>query len=176
MRLGNLERNAYVCKQLEDAMLALLKEKELKDISINELVDKACVSRVSFYRNYTDKEDLIKTALGRKILTWYKQNQEKFDKAKAESGSDNAMLSALFTFLKKDKELFLLLQERGLFYLFRDCFLELYGPKKDYPNGSAYISAFFFYGIYGWIEEWVRRGMQESGKEMMEMLAKTVRK
>gem|GEM_PF-6803165 len=30
--------------------------------------------------------------------------------------------------------------------------------------------AYAFYGICGWIEEWVNRGMQESEKEMMELL------
>jgi len=34
----------------------------------------------------------------------------------------------------------------------------------------AYVATYAFYGICGWIEEWVNRGMPESEKEMMALL------
>jgi hypothetical protein len=33
-------------------------------------------------------------------------------------------------------------------------------------NLEAYMKSFWAYGIYGWMLEWIRRGMQESGKEL----------
>jgi len=48
--------------------------------------------------------------------------------------------------------------------------IAVYGPKPEYPNLSDYSSAFLFYGLYGCIEEWVARGMQESKREMVELL------
>lgn len=170
MRLGNLERNNYVRKQLEKASIELLKEKELKDITINEIVDAAGVSRVSFYRNYEDKEDVISTFIARLILDWHTKNVKQFEEAKKNTGTDDLMLKSLFNFLKENKDLMVLLQNRKLFYLFRDAFIGLYGPKPEYPNIGAYISAYAFYGIYGWIEEWVKRGMQESGEDMINLL------
>lgn len=171
MRMNNLERNKYVCEQIENAVLKLLQQKELNAISIKEITEEAQVSRVSFYRNYDDKEDVLKTYIGRMVLTWGEENKERFDKAKAESGNSNLMLSELFSFLKSHEDLIQLLQKRGLFDIFRDSFLELYGPKPEYPNAGAYLSAFFFYGLYGWIEEWVKRGMQESGDAMVQLFA-----
>ena len=44
------------------------------------------------------------------------------------------------------------------------------GPKPEYPNLGAYVAAFISSGLYGWIEEWFARGMQESAEEMTEML------
>ena len=36
----------------------------------------------------------------------------------------------------------------------------------------AYTTAYFSYGLYGWIEEWFKRGMKETPKEMAELLKK----
>ena len=38
----------------------------------------------------------------------------------------------------------------------------------------AYATAFLAHGIYGWIAEWVARGMQESPEEMAALLANQV--
>ena len=61
MRMGNLERNTYVREQITKAMIKLLKKKEMKQITIGDITEMGEVSRVSFYRNYEDKEDIIKT-------------------------------------------------------------------------------------------------------------------
>lgn len=170
MRLGNQERNNYVREHIESATMELFMERDIRDISIDEIVDKAGVSRVSFYRNYEDKEDIIKTHISKLILDWHEENGERFAKAKEKTGNDNVMLSSLFGFLRKHENLFIVLKERGMFYLFRDSFLSIYGPKPEYPNGIAYVAAYAFYGICGWIEEWVNRGMPESEEEMMALL------
>lgn len=48
--------------------------------------------------------------------------------------------------------------------------MDALGPKAEYPNFGAYTAAFIANGIYGWIEEWFLRGMQESGEEMTRLL------
>lgn len=47
---------------------------------------------------------------------------------------------------------------------------ELFGPKPEYPNFGAYVAAYFSYGLFGWIEEWFARGMQETSEEMTILL------
>ena len=56
--MNNQDKNTYVKRQITNTLLELLKEKELSDINIGEITDKAEVSRNSFYRNYADKEDI----------------------------------------------------------------------------------------------------------------------
>ncbi|MGN0266546.1 MAG: TetR-like C-terminal domain-containing protein [Lachnospiraceae bacterium] len=46
------------------------------------------------------------------------------------------------------------------------------GAQSDQPNIVAYTTAYFSYGLYGWIEEWFKRGMQEAPKEMAELWEK----
>ena len=57
---SNESRNAYVVEHLTSSMLELLKEKPINEISISELCGMAGVGRTSFYRNYKEKEDIIK--------------------------------------------------------------------------------------------------------------------
>lgn len=68
--MSNEGRNAYVIEHLTNALLELLKDKPINDISISELVDKACVGRASFYRNYECKEDILKRYLNEKMHEW----------------------------------------------------------------------------------------------------------
>ena len=58
--MSNEGRNAYVTEHITAAMLSLLKEKPLVEITISELCDRAGVARTSFYRNFQEKEDILK--------------------------------------------------------------------------------------------------------------------
>jgi hypothetical protein len=83
---------------------------------------------------------------------------------------DDQMLGSLFGMLKEHSDFYGLLNKRDLLYLLRDTLKEIYGPKPEYSNIGAYVAAFMFSGIYGWIEEWISRGMQESAEEMTALL------
>ena len=162
---SNEARNAYVIEHITDALLKLLKEKSLQEISISEIVDTAGVGRTSFYRNYETNEDVVKKHIVALI--------EKWDQDYKASGKDsNAELyGSLFQHLKDNADFYLLLKERNLMHLFLAVFLEKSGPKAEYENMWAYTTAFITYGTYGWIEEWINRGMQESAETMAALLS-----
>ena len=67
MNMNNEQKNTWVKRQITAALLNLLKEKKLADISISELTDRAGVGRVSFYRNYQAKEDILREESDRLI-------------------------------------------------------------------------------------------------------------
>ena len=45
--------------KITNALLALIEEKEYKDISITDIVNKAGLSRVTYYRHFNGKEEII---------------------------------------------------------------------------------------------------------------------
>lgn len=59
LRLSNKESNRITRECLQTALVLLLKEKRLEEITITELVKRSGVSRTAFYRNYTTKEDIL---------------------------------------------------------------------------------------------------------------------
>ena len=162
--MDNNEKNSYVKKQITTALLTLLKAKELRDISISEITSTAQVSRISFYRNYDDKEAIIKEYISLTLNEWNKNH------AKMSEHTEDDILGDIFAYITEYKDFYLLLMDRGIFCFFKDIIMDALGPKAEYPNFGAYTAAFIANGIYGWIEEWFLRGMQESGEEMTKLL------
>lgn len=162
--MDNAEKNACVKEQMTAALLELLETKELKDISVSEITAKAKVSRISFYRNYQDKEDILRAYIKRLMAGWMDGHNQGSELPRPD------ILENIFACLIEYKDFFLLLGKRNLFYLLKDIIREICGPKPEDPNFGAYTAAFISCGLYGWIEEWFARGMQESAWEMTELL------
>lgn len=154
--MDNEERNSYVKNEITKALLELLKEKDLKDIKINEITTRAQVGRVSFYRNYQDKEDILKQYLERIIKEWKLQDQMPFE----------LIMETLFEHLMAYQDFYTLLYQKDLFYLFRNTLKKLMVQDHQLSNPEAYAVAYMTYGIYGWIKEWIARGMQESPEDI----------
>lgn len=57
------EANLRVKNNITKALFQLMHEKSFSDISISELIRTAGVARVSFYRNYDSKEDVLVTLI-----------------------------------------------------------------------------------------------------------------
>lgn len=161
--MDNNEKNQYVRREITKAMLDLLKEKNIDEITVSEITSKAQVGRVSFYRNYKNKEDILKRYLFSIINQWKNKNE-------TENIFPNDLLKKLFEHLIEYKDFYTLLYQKNLFYLFRDILKEVMATKSPLSNTEAYAIAFVSYGIYGWIKEWLARGMQESADEIYILL------
>ena len=94
MNRNNEQKNTYVKKQITLALLELLKEKPLVDISISELTQKAQIGRVSFYRNYQTKEDILREESDRLLKEWGKLYEEN------PASSPGTLFPSLFDFYR----------------------------------------------------------------------------
>ena len=159
--MSNEGRNAYVVEQLTAALLELLKERPLGEISVSQLCEKAGVGRTSFYRNFQEKEDILRAHIKELFSDWAG--------ALAKDPPLDRLILAMFTHFEDHRDFYALLNERGLTGLMRDVILELCGFRPDQEAKAAYASAFAAYSLYGWVEVWFRRGMRESAWEMAEL-------
>lgn len=158
--MGNRERNTYVMERITRATLGLLEDHELSDISVSQICQTAQVSRNSFYRNFQSLEDILRREVGRRLDAWYAVCQSEGHDFDAD------LYGSFFQHLQENGDFYQLLERRGLFHLFREAYLGLFGPKPDQPNVQAYVVAFVAGGMLAWVEEWMARGMQESGDQM----------
>lgn len=161
--MSNEGRNAYVTEHLKNALLKLLSEKPISDISVSELVETAEVGRASFYRNYEQKEDILRAYIDELFHEWINEWHEKEGEPLSEQ------IRIMIAHFEKYRDFYKLLNSRGLTYLLKDAVIGLCGPKPEYEKVQAYASAFFAYTLYGWIDVWFQRGMQESADEIAEM-------
>lgn len=163
---SNEGRNLYVKAHLREALTQLLSKKPIGEISISELVDRANVSRASFYRNYECKEDILREyidILFRELTNEWQKNE-------------NALLSEqmhlLIAHFERHCDFYKLLNETGLTYLLKDAIIGICGPKPEYEKTQAYASAYVAYTLYGWIDTWFKRGMQETADDIADMFKK----
>lgn len=80
---SNKEINQLTRESIETALLFLLEKKDMRHISISELVRKAGVSRNAFYRNYKSKEEILELAYERtsqNLMDKWHQLQKKVHK------------------------------------------------------------------------------------------------
>lgn len=161
MNMNNEQKNSYVKKQITAALVSLLKEKSIADISVKELTQKAQVGRVSFYRNYQTKEDILREEADRLIKEWgrrYETNPE---------SSPETLFPSLFDFYREHKEYFTILYQAGMASVMLETILNTIQITDEMENLEAYLKSFWAYGIYGWMIEWIKRGMPESGSELL---------
>lgn len=163
MNMNNEQKNTYVKRQITLALLELLKEKPITDISVSELTQKAQIGRVSFYRNYQTKEDILKEESDRLIKEWgklYETNPE---------SSPETLFPSLFEFYREHKEFYTILYQTGMTSIMQETILNTIQITAEMANIEAYRKSFWAYGIYGWMIEWMKRGMQESGDELNQL-------
>ena len=164
--MSNEGRNAYVIEHITESFLDLLSKKPVSEISISELCERAGVGRASFYRNFGSKEDILKIYIDKIFREW----TDEF--AKNEDIPLNQKIKAMFGHFENHRDFYKILNERGLVYLLKDVIIGIFDLKLEDSKIEAYSKAFVAYSLYGWIEVWFQRGMQESAEEMADLFKK----
>lgn len=161
---SNESRNAYVVEHLTSSMLALLEEKPIAEISVSELCGMAGVGRTSFYRNFGEKEDIVKEYIKGLCQDWMEQ-------CKAVPHIPlREIVRIVFSHFEENRDFYSLLNRRGLVYLLKDIILDMCGFNPDQEMCAAYSSAYVGFFLYGWIEVWFRRGMRDTAEELIAYL------
>ena len=155
------QNNSFVKERITHTLLNLMKKYSFEEITITEIVKHASVGRASFYRNFISKEDVLKQYLLKLIQGWI---------AEFEQSQNLNLVESLFGHYLKYSETYQLLYKCGLSYLVLETIKVVRGPQPEQENVQAYPSAWIAYGLFGWIDEWMTRGMQESPEEMARLV------
>jgi len=155
-----IKREALVTSYLTEALLLLMKKKDYQDISVTEICEKAGVTRMSFYRNFTSKEEILEK--------WLFSVTDSFLAASGisyKNDSPHDYFVKLFTHMKQHREICLTLHRAGLMHLVKDqfdrVFLEIHQDEYD-----DYKSYFLSGGIYNVFLLWLLNGCREEPEEI----------
>lgn len=97
-----------------DALYDLMEEKELSDISITELIEKAGVARTTYYRNYESKVDVLRKSIRIHLENFAKEYPaQSINDLYSPEYIENIMLYA-----SRYKRMFLILEKSGTAYLY----------------------------------------------------------
>ena len=153
--------NLIVRECIEKALVELMKKKPFGEITISEIVQKAGVSRVSYYRNYYYKEDVLFAAMDKIAAEW---------KAKAESISKDVGEQVIELF-EMERPLLEIIYKNHLEHLMYKLIRKYCGLEEQIENNAlAYLLSGIAGAFFGWCDEWVKRGMKETPEQIKAML------
>lgn len=159
-----IKREALVDVYITEALLILLRDKEYKDISITEICKKAGVTRMSFYRNFESKEDILLKKVRNVTDSFVKESDISY-----KSDTVSSYFVKLFTHMQQQKDLCAALNKAGLIYMVKDefdrVFLNAY--KNEYDE---YKSIFLAGGIYNVFLFWLINGCRDDPETLAQRL------
>lgn len=158
-------RNRSVATDITDALFELLKAKELPQITVTELIQKAGVCRASFYRNFYLTEDVIRqygTAM-------YDEINRQIPLSR--TGIYEHIL-AVSTDLYSRRERLGLIEQRGLFYLLEESILRqcVYQIQRLDSWQNRYQAEFYAGAVTQLLRVWIRNDFEESPDEISRII------
>lgn len=165
MNVKNNRRRRESQEKIERAFIELLQTREIKDVTVSDLIKITELNRSTFYANYLDIYDLADKT---------RENLEKeFSNLFADYDSLNDRSGAL--------KMFMHIRENQLFYktYFKLCYddkhlISIYDARraeKEHINRNLkYHIEFFRNGLNAIIKMWLAGGCAESPEEMAEVL------
>ena len=158
-----------------EAYLQLLEEKQSDNISITEITDRAGVSRVSYYRNYDSKTEIINDYLKDYLKFYYEKNN-----IEPNSCDFNQHLYHILDICKENKRLFKILFKLGI-HLKNSNVITLqtfnYVEKrfKNQLNATTKYDLCFYSGaIIFVLYEWLANDCKETIEEIHNIIMKNL--
>jgi AcrR family transcriptional regulator len=129
----------------------------LTNTSITDIAKKAGVSRVSFYRNFQSKDDILVSKLDEAALDWW---------SGFSSGDRHNYALELFTHCMSIRDILLPMYEQGLSHLLWQNLNHLLGPEPADGKALAYRKSSLVGSLFGVIVQWLSRGMTDSPEQL----------
>ncbi len=86
-------KESLFVESVVEGLWELLEDKSFEKIIVSELVERAGIDRVSFYRNFSNKEEVLKRSFNMELQAWLSERQIDLS-----DWTDGHLLSALRQF------------------------------------------------------------------------------
>ena len=167
--MTNEKKNLYCKNKISDGFVELLKDREIQNISITEIVEKAQVSRITFYRNFRDKEDILRYYIVRETDKWLSQTDDNYITLTKESIKPYIIFLLTHMYEYRDFTEILMRDER--MYLLEEEFDKRFFYRLS-NTSSAWKIVYNIGGVYKLFYYWAKTGYKETPQEVAELVEK----
>lgn len=161
-------------QKLATALLEIMKQYDYKEITVTQITQEARLSRKTFYRLFTDKDDILN-------LLFDGLFQECFTQIKAQQVQHYwDVVQVFFDFWETRKDLLTLLQKNNLLlrvfersYQYSAQIFEFVRSKEiaaSYALPLPYLLAYSVGGMHSMLVKWVENGMEIPSCELVATL------
>ena len=147
MNIKNNQRHKETINGIDAAFVSLLNEKELNDISVSELCERAEINRSTFYENYAD------------VFALANAYAEKIENQIADQPHTDDEFAWIFDYIKTNVDVF-----------------EIYFKLGISKKSADYKELFFRNGVYAVAKMWFEGGCVESPEQMGEIIKREYKK
>lgn len=168
--------NPLLKECLFTALIKLMDQKDFKDIKISEIAQKAGVSRMTYYRTYDSKEDIL--------IQYFEDQSQQVALAVAEHPEYNAeeIFCLFFSFFKEQAHLMEYLYKAGLLKEVMQRFTAFVSDAYEKSDShllseshKPYEVCFISGGLFLLLLHWIERGLIEAPEEMARMTMQILR-
>src|ERR1700739_3161691 len=169
------------CERLGSALIALIQEKPINDVTVQDVLDRASVGRSTFYLHYRDKDDLLLSQ-----LEMFLEMMSTALSVRKEKSNRVAPVAEMFAHIGNQNKLYRVLSDSGhlkeFFDLAEGCFargierrLKESGRLTSIPQRELAARASALSGsLLSLLRWWLDRGEKESPEAMDEMFHRMV--
>ncbi len=150
-------------KDIADALILLMKKKDYNKITNKEITDKAGLSHITIYRNFKNKDEILKYYVDEITNNFIKRKQVNYD-----PNNFRKYLITLFTHLKEKEEIGILLYKANCIHYIKDEFDKIF-LNKALNKKEQYNYYFISGGLYNIYYNWLINGCKESPNEIADM-------
>lgn len=171
-------RAARTQKNLKNALLQLLKEKDLKEISITEVTQCAHCNRVTFYSHYKDLQELLASIFDDYLNDLTDYFRKSFKSVTRFSSNDEQRHLPIFEFIYQNQFVFSLILKGEVLSGSQNQFCEslvqistnelTLEEKTDIEIPA--LNYFTTYGSLGFFIYWINQDFKDSPEEMAKKL------
>lgn len=170
------QRIALTKRLLKEALLRLLKKKELKQITITELCEEAGINRITFYRHYETPRDVLEEI----CYDLFGEMQQELQPPTSLPDFER-YIEDMCTYLYKHSDIVLLLlhcsSEMDAFAFIKEMYGFVIDEYRNLPELQEYdpdsiklMTTYFGGGGYFLLRQWLTEDIQKSPKEIASLV------
>ena len=148
-------------KDIADALISLMKKKNFDKITNKDITDRAGLSHITIYRNFKNKDEIIKYYLDELTDSFIKESKILYD-----SNNFSSYIEKLFNHLEKNKDIGVLLYKANMIHHLKDEFDRIFINKAQKENVEPYHYYFLSGGLYNIYYFWIKNGCKETPIEL----------
>ena len=177
--------------RMDEALMALLEQKDFPYISVREVCQAAQVNRSTFYLHYETMTDLLEEAVQHALRMFYDafapaQCAIRDSIASAPLASLNLLsdeyLAPYLQFIKAHQSLFATMERHATLmgmdsvyrYLFEHIFSPILGRLAVDEKNRPYIIAFYLQGLHAIVQQWLAEDCKRSIADISELMHRCV--
>lgn len=167
----NVESNRIARESVETALFLLMEEKDYGSISITDIVNRAGVSRSSYYRNYATKDAILSSVFDQSVDAILESMQ-----LPLQASAPTEIYVQLFHAVQEKTSLFKIIQQANLQWAFLAQVSEhLMQRIPDDQQAKRYQLCSWIGATVNVLFLWINNGMKETPEEMAQICYSEIR-